>query len=199
MKIKNNKFNFLRKILLFKISLILLFFSCTENYTPKPRGYIRDNFPEKKYRLFDTIFPYAFEYPVYAKIIPDKNELAEDYWINIQFPERKATIHLSYKSIENNLSEFEEDTRKFAYKHTIKADAINTIKWENNEKSVYGLLYEIKGNVASQVQFYLTDSTKHFLRASLYFNVRPNKDSIAPSVKFLRKDIDKMIETFFWK
>ncbi len=192
--------HYLQKILLLFISVVIIFFSCSETYIPKARGYMRDNFPEKEYKLFDTNFPYSFEYPVYAKIILKPNN-SEPYWANILFPQQKATIHLSYKSknIKKDLSIFEEDSRKFAYKHTIKADAINTIKWENNEERVFGLLYEIKGNVASQVQFYLTDSTKHFIRASLYFNVRPNKDSLAPSVSFLRTDIDKMIATFKWK
>ena len=86
-----------------------------------------------------------------------------------------------------------------AYKHTIKADEINPIIWNNEEKQVYGILYDIKGDVASQVQFYLTDSTTHFLRGAFYFNCIPNKDSLSPSLRFLRKDIDRMIETFEWK
>ena len=95
----------LRSVLLLNLTAVL-FLSCNETYTPKPRGYMRDNFPEKKYQLFDTIFPYSFEYPTYAKVIPDNHKLAEAYWANIQFPERNATIHLSYKNINNILFEF---------------------------------------------------------------------------------------------
>ncbi|MCR5455573.1 MAG: hypothetical protein K6F33_11355, partial [Bacteroidales bacterium] len=64
---------------------------------------------------------------------------------------------------------------------------------------VYGLLYGIKGNVASPLQFYITDSTRHFLRGSLYFNCSPNKDSLAPSVEFVRQDIERLFETLIWK
>ncbi len=184
-----------RIILIF--CLVLL--SCSGNYTPKPRGYYRIEFPEKEYRLFDSIYPYTFQHPVYSVVKPDLGKNVEPFWSNIMFPTLNAQIHLSYKNIENNLFEFEEDTRKMAFKHTIKAEVINTIVWENSDEKVYGILYEIKGNVASQLQFYLTDSTKHFIRGALYFNTHPNKDSLAPAVKFIRKDIDKFIETFKWK
>ena len=71
--------------------------------------------------------------------------------------------------------------------------------YEDKEKSVYGVLYEIKGNAASSVQFYATDSTKHFLRGALYFNTVPNKDSLAPAIQFVEEDIIHLIETLSWK
>jgi len=181
------------------IILVLMFFSCEETYYPKSHGYLRVDFPEKEYKLFDSVYPYKFEIPVYSKIEKDSSRDAEKYWSDWNFPEFTATVYLSYKDIQNNLSKYEEDTRELAYKHTIKADAINPKNWNNEEKHVYGILYDIKGDVASQIQFYLTDSTRHFLRGAFYFNCVPNKDSLAPSLKFLRKDIDRMIETFEWK
>ncbi len=168
-------------------------------YTPKPRAYFRLDFPEKSYQRFDSTFPYTFEYPTYAQVKADHSRGAEKYWANIFFKDMNAQIYLSYKPLNNDLSIMTEDTRKLSYKHSIKADAINTIDWENPEKKVYGLLYEIKGNAASTLQFYLTDSVKHFVRGSFYFNTNPNKDSLAPAQKFLRKDINRLIETFEWK
>ncbi len=179
--------------------MAFLFFSCKENYYPKPHGYLRTDFPEKKYRLFDTTYPYSFEIPLYSSIVKDKRDNAQKYWSDWVFPEFNATIFLSYKNIENNLEVYEEDTRELAYKHSIKADAIETNIWENKEANVYGILYDIKGNVASQMQFYLTDSTRHFIRGAFYFNNVPNKDSLAPVLKFLREDVNKMFETFTWK
>ncbi len=183
------------------IFIIFLFvlFSCKENYYPKPHGYLRTDFPEKKYRLFDSVFPYTFEIPVYSKIVSDSSKGAEKYWADWQFPKFNATVYLSYKNIRNNLDSYEEDTRELAYKHSVKADAIETKIWENDSAKVYGILYDIKGDVASQIQFYLTDSTQHFVRGAFYFNNVPNKDSLAPALKFLRKDIDRMIQTFKWK
>jgi len=185
-------------ISIFLISVILIFASCEESYVPKPRGYIRIDYPEKKYKTYDTVSPYIFDYPTYSHIEKDHNRNTEEYWVNVSYPSLNAKIHMSYKDISGNLAEFEEDTRKLAYKHTQVADAINEKVWVSQENKVYGILYEIKGNAASQVQFYLTDSIKHFVRGALYFSVRPNKDSLAPANAFIRKDIDYMIETFRW-
>jgi gliding motility-associated lipoprotein GldD len=180
--------------------IILIFLSsCGDVSIPKPHGYIRTDYPEKKYQTFDTNYPYKFKYPVYSKIENDSTPNAEKYWANIIFPSFNAKIYISYKKINGNLSNFEEDTRKLAYKHSIKADAINSQVWNNPQKKVYGVLYEIKGDVASQIQFYLTDSTTNFIRAAFYFNAIPNKDSLAPALEFIRKDIDVMIESFEWK
>ncbi len=179
--------------------IILSLFSCEETYYPKPHGYLRVDYPEKDYKLFDSEYLYTFEIPSYSKISADSSRGAEKYWSDWNFPQFNATVYLSYKDIRNNLNEYEEDTREMAYKHTIKADEINPIIWNNEEKQVFGILYDIKGDVASQVQFYLTDSVTHFLRGAFYFNCIPNKDSLAPSLKFLRKDIDQMIKTFEWK
>lgn len=172
---------------------------CKKSYTPKPRGYFRIEFPEKKYVKFDTTYPYLFEYPAYAKIIEDKSLNTEPYWINVVFPEFKGKIHISYKSLNNNIDQMTEDSRNFAYKHTVKADAINERSFFNPEKKVYGIFYQIKGDAASSVQFYVTDSVSNFLRGSLYFDVIPNKDSLAPVTEFIAQDILQLMESFEWK
>jgi gliding motility-associated lipoprotein GldD len=92
-----------------------------------------------------------------------------------------------------------EDARSLAYKHTVKADAIDERIFSNSEKKVYGVLYDIRGNSASSIQFFLTDSTKHYIRGALYFRVEPNKDSLAPAVDFFTKDVIEFIESFEWK
>lgn len=174
-------------------------FGCGENYTPKPRGYFRIDFPAKTYQRFDSICPFAFEFPLYGKVEKDVDKNAEPYWMNIVFKDFKSKIHLSYKPVNNNLNKFIEDAHTMAYKHTIKADAIDEKLIIDEKRKVYGLLYEIRGNAASSVQFYVTDSTRHFLRGSLYFDVVPNKDSLAPAIEFFRKDIMHLIETLQWK
>jgi gliding motility-associated lipoprotein GldD len=185
------------------VILMVLFFlicSCKNDYYPKPRGYFRIDLPEKEYVRFDTSFPYSFEYPVYARVVPDKDPKAEPYWINVVFPEFKGNIHISYKKINNNLAEYLEDSRTLVMKHIPKASAISNKTFENSEKKVYGLIYDISGTeAASPYQFYLTDSVDHFIRGALYFNAIPNNDSLAPVIDFIEKDIDRMIETFAWK
>lgn len=172
---------------------------CNSNPIPKSRGYFRLDFPEKKYQPFDSTFPYKFAYPIYGKIVKDTQVGAEKYWINIDFPKYKAKIHISYKTVNGNIDNLIEDIRTLAYKHTIKADAINEKVFTNNEKKVYGILYDIRGNAASSFQFYVTDSVKHFLRGALYFNVHPNKDSLSPAVDFFGKDMIHLIESLEWK
>ncbi len=176
-----------------------LFFSCREKYTPKPRGYPRIDFPQKLYVLHDSIEPYLFEYPEYAKIVPDRSPGSELYWMNIEFPSLNGTVYISYKKINGNLNAYVEDSRNFVYKHTVKAEQIPETRVSKPEKEVYGIIYDLKGNTASSVQFFLTDSIRHFVRGSLYFNTQPDKDSLAPVINFVREDIIHLINTFQWK
>ena len=181
------------------ILMVMSFICCKRHYTPKPAGYLRIDLPEKAYREYDSTCPFSFEYPVYGKIIVDTSRIAEPCWINIEFPRFGGKIHLSYKTVNKNLNTYIEDSRTLAYKHTVKADAITETLYSSDERKVYGLLYEIKGDAASNVQFWVTDSSRHFLRGSLYFNVQPNADSLAPVINFVRDDIIHLVETLKWK
>ena len=198
---KNLKFTVLSlKVAVFGL-LAAMMFSCQPNYVPKPNAYYRIDFPEKEYRLFDSICPYTFEYPVYGIINPDMHPSAEPYWINISFAKYKGTIHLTYKTIDGDFDKFMEENWKMIYsKIALKADAIDDrFIYENPELKVYGALYDIKGNAASSVQFWLTDSLKNYIRGSFYFSVKPNYDSLAPAIGFFREDIIHLMETFKWK
>jgi gliding motility-associated lipoprotein GldD len=182
------------------ICIILLMASCGEDYSPKPRGYFRIDLPEKEYHLFDTTYPYSFEYPIYARVIPDDRGGTEPYWINIDFPAFGGRIYISYKKVSGNLITYLEDSRTFVMKHIPKADAIDDSLILRREDKVFGLLYTIHGTgAASPYQFFLTDSTTHFVRGALYFNVTPNNDSLAPVIQFIHADIDHLISTFRWK
>lgn len=176
-----------------------LFTFCGNNaYTPKPSGYMRIDFPEKAFNTYAEKLPYRFDYPVYAIIKPDSMSNAEPYWINIEFPGYNGKIHVSYKKLKGNADLYIEDARKMAYKHTFKADAINESIIEDSVLDKYGILYDIAGNTASSVQFFITDNKKHFLRGALYFNAQPNKDSLAPVIEFFRYDVIKFIESLHW-
>ena len=190
-----------------RVGILLIFalvfiVSCNHsNYYPKPRGFFRIDFPEKNYRIFDSIFPYKFEYPVYAQINFDKYTRQHQYWMNLDYPGYNGRIHISYKSLENHdLYQLTEDTHKMAFKHAPKAIGIKESLFINSKASVYGLAYKIEGSdAASPFQFYVTDSTHHFLRGALYFNVTPNNDSLQPVIDFILNDIDRMLNTFEWK
>ena len=139
--------------------------------------------------------PLTFEYPSYGKI-----SYPEPGWFNIDFSSYDARIYLTYKDVKNNLDTLLEQTYKMNFQnHITKADAINEKLISDPERRVYGILYDLKGNTATSVQFFLTDSTRHFFRGSLYFFAEPNQDSLAPVTDFFREDIIHIIETLKWK
>ena len=176
-----------------------LSYSCRKNYVPRPYAYYRVTIPNHEYKvLYTQGLPYQFEISQLAEIQPREKE-GEKYWIDVVYPLLNAKIHCSYKLVKNNLYEMTEDARTFAYAHSSRADDINEPYFEHPEKSVYGILYDIKGNVASPIQFFVTDSTRNFFRGALYFENVPNKDSIAPMLDYVREDIIHLMETFEWK
>ncbi len=179
--------------------LLLIFAACEDTDAPRPRGYFRIGFPEKEYKKFESDAPFTFQMPTYCVMQTDRSPDAEKWWYNLEFPTLKGSLHISYKKINNNITEYVEDSRTLVNKHTIKADAIEPEIFEKKDKNLIAVFFEIKGNAATPYQFFATDSTKHFLRASMYFNVYPNKDSLAPVFKFVKKDILKIIETLEWK
>ncbi len=174
-------------------------FSCSESYTPKPPGYMRIDYPEKSYRPYDDQPGYRFEIPSYAYVERDSGPRSEPGWINVVIPDLNGTIHLSYKPVHDNLGAYITDSRTLAYKHAVKAEGIEESPFIERAQKRYGMVYDLKGDVASAVQFFITDSTTHFLRGSLYLNTAPNRDSLNPVIDFLRKDIIHLIETTEWK
>ena len=191
-----------RKLFIVLFAGILFFLvlsnACRQKHTPKPRGYYRISFPEKSYQSYSGPCPYSFEYPVYGRVVKDLERGSEPCWINIDFPSFNGKIHISYKPVLNNLNSYLEDTYALAYKHTVKAESIREQLIDNSEKKVYGIIYNIEGNTASSVQFFLTDSTRHFLRGALYFKTTIDKDSLAPIIEFFKEDVIHFIDTFEW-
>lgn len=192
--------------LLFLLAFITLTSGCREVAVPKPAGYFRIDLPKHDYVLFDNQveinkdLPFSFEYPSYGKLSAITENVMEPGWLNIEFPSYKAKIYLTYKNINGNFDGLMEQTYKMNVKnHISKADAIKEQVISNQENKVFGILYDLKGNTASAVQFYVTDSVKHYLRGSLYFAAEPDADSLEPVINFFRGDIIHLIETLKWK
>jgi gliding motility-associated lipoprotein GldD len=182
------------------LAIIFTMVSCDEPIAPKPRGYFRIHLPEHHYTNYSPPgCPFEFEVPDYALVSEDSSFNAEPCWLNVDFPAFKGTVYLSYKQIHNDLPRLLEDCRSMAMKHTAKASAIDELEYTDSESKIYGLTYLLKGNSASPVQFWITDSTSHFLRGSLYFYAVPNPDSIAPVLTFVKEDIRHLMETVRWK
>lgn len=175
--------------------------ACGAEYTPKPKGYNRIDLPEQIYKQLPDEYPYTFELSQSAKIRPDTTLLAEPNWINILYPKLGANIQITYKPLNNNpkqLYDLIEDARKLTGKHQIKAYAIEEAEIRTPEGDIASV-FELTGEIPSQFQFYVTDSTKHFLRGALYFRTATQNDSLAPVIEFVKKDIVHLLNTLKWK
>lgn len=187
------------------LAILFVFVACNSDYTIKPRGYFKIDMPEKTYQKFERPgYPYSFEYPVYGTIVQDslffEKTPENPYWINIDFPQFKSRIHISYKDVaRNNFDSLVNDAYTMSYKqHTYKASAIEPQPFTTNS-GIEGVYFTLKGNTATANQFFATDTIRHFLRGALYFDATPNEDSLAPVNEFLKKDLQHLINTIKWK
>lgn len=176
------------------ILLALTVISCKNDVLPKPASYLRLDYPEAKYVNFENNCPFTFEMNE-AAIIKGEKECG----FAINYPKMKATIYLTYKPVSGNIDKLLRDAQKLTYEHVIKADDILEQPYLNPQKKVYGMFYQVDGNAATNSQFYVTDSTKHFLIGSVYFYAKPNFDSIMPAASYVKNDMQRLMETLKWK
>jgi gliding motility-associated lipoprotein GldD len=176
--------------------LVVIFsvFSCKDEVFPKPSGYLRLDYPEAKYVNFENQCPFAFEMNSEAVIESEKN-----CGFTISYPKMKATIYLTYKPVNNDINLLLRDAQKLTYEHVIKADDILEQPYLNPSKKVYGMFYQVDGNAATNSQFYVTDSIKHFVTGSVYFYAKPNFDSVMPAASYIKNDMQRLMETLKWK
>lgn len=178
-----------------------VFAACKKTFPPKPRGYPHIELPARAYKTLKAEYPYSFEYSVHAEVRKHRSGQAEPYWIDIIYPTFGATVELTYKPLNRNLKELaklESDARRLAYKHRVRAYAIESrrIKTASGREAV---IFELEGEVPSQFQFYTTDSTRHFLRGAVYFNTALKNDSLAPVIAYIRTDMLHLLNTLTWK
>jgi len=199
----------MRKQLYIYYSILFIFIglltNCEQNTIPKPKAFLRLEYPEAIYKRENIEkMPFTFERNALGKELKTKilKSKSASIGINIVYPQLKGTIYLTYKKINQNktsLYNFLRDAQNFTQGHTLKADEIIEQPFEDKKRNVYGMLYEVGGNAASQSQFYVTDSLNHFITGSLYFYIKPNYDSILPAAHYLKKDIKHIMETLRWK
>jgi gliding motility-associated lipoprotein GldD len=178
----------------------MILMSCTRDHLPKPLGYNRLILPEHAYRPLPDTLPYSFEYSTSAKLLKDTSSISEPDWIEIYYPDIKANIHITYKAIGNNeklLKEFLKDAYTLTSKHQIKAYAINELI-STTPSGKTAVIAELEGEVPSQFQVTVTDSTMNFLRAALYFNTKVANDSLQPAIEYMKKDMMHLINTLRW-
>ncbi|NND52790.1 MAG: gliding motility lipoprotein GldD [Flavobacteriaceae bacterium] len=182
--------------------LVLSCYACDEEAIPKPKAYLRLEYPQPEYEKLDPYLPFTFEKNTLASRVSavKQSRDGKSKGIDIEYPSLKGTIYLTYKQVKNdNLELYLIDAQNITQKHTIKADEIIEQPYLNKEQKVYGMFYEVGGNAASQTQFYVTDSINHFVIGSLYFYAKPNYDSILPAAYYLRNDVKHIMETIRWK
>lgn len=175
----------------------ILLYSCQDQIQPKQNAFLALNYPEANYKLLQSNCSFEFEMNQNARI--SKGKYLDSCSFNIVYPELNATIFFTYKPVTNNLNALLIDAQKLPLKHTIKADAIEADVYTNRLANTYGNFYEVEGDAASQAQFYLTDSLKHFVTGSIYFETTPNYDSILPAAAYMKQDLKHMVETMRWR
>jgi gliding motility-associated lipoprotein GldD len=209
--------------LCFFLGILLILLACNSTYTSKKKGYFKIDFPERKYVLFDDAsFPYSFEYPAYAKIVTDSTYFDSNpenpYWRNIDFPQFNARIFLSYKNIGGKAlykvkqadgsykdslgTNYFDKMVNDAFNLTNKNEAVATSIKDSvfrTANGISGVYFRVGGNAATARQFFMSDTSRHFMRGALYFDTTPNADSLKPVQDFLQADIDHLINTFRWK
>lgn len=192
----------LRTLLLLSMSL---FMACDDeaslSFAAKPRGYFRITLPAPSYQTFSSNCPFEFKLSKIAQMVAATGPRSQPCWYNLEYPGLKATVYLSYKPIKKkeDLEQALADSYKITFKHTVRAQGIQESRINKPKERVYGLLYDVAGNSASNFQFVLTDSANHFLHGSLYFYAAPNADSIKPVSEYITRDLGILIDSFRWK
>jgi len=186
----------MRKMILAFIGLSFFCISCKNDAQPKPKAFLALEYPKVQYERVDIGCPYSFEINTVAEISPSRNRIP--CWIDLNYKSMNGAIFITYQPVKDNLDSLLTDAQKLPLQHTIKADVIEGDIYTNDLRKTYGMFYEVDGNAASQAQFYLTDSTNHFLTGSVYFNSLPNFDSLVPAAEYLKKDIRHLMESLHW-
>jgi len=175
--------------------LCTLLLSCKEDVLPKPNAFLALTYEHPEYQ------PYSSDSCAYV-FMKNANAVVRyksDCSAVLEYPDLDAALYLTYRPVNNNIKQLLTDAQKLTYEHVIKADNISEEKYLNDEYKVYGMFYDVAGNAASQSQFYVTDSLSHFITGSIYFNVKPNYDSILPAAAYMKDDIKHLMESLRWK
>ncbi len=176
------------------VALLFMAVGCKDEPLPKPYGHLRLDYLEAEYARFSNSCPFDFEMNFDA-VIKEKSPCN----FTIDYPKMKATIFLTYKPVNNNIDSLLRDAQNLTYKHVVKADNIKERPFMNPMKRTYGMFYQVAGNAATNAQFYVTDSVRHFVAGSVYFYAKPNFDSIMPAASYVKNDMEHLMETLKWR
>ena len=184
------------RLAIVSVIFLLVLAGCEKSYQPKPKGFLALDYPEAEYKKIQLPCPYTFE--INKQVEVKASVTNNPCWVDLEYPALKGTIFITYRPVRDNLEALLIDGQKLPLQHTIKADEIEGDTYINKKNNTYGTFYEVKGDAASQAQFYITDSVNHFLTGSIYFKTQPNYDSIVPAANYLAKDIRRIMESTKW-
>ena len=193
-------------LLALSITINLFLSSCQseeDNFIPKPFGYFRIELPEQSYIKLEGDFPYSFEHSKHAKVVKNTSRNADQYWITLKYdPTSVAEIHITYKEVKNEpklFMEYVNDAHKLTFNeiNTARSSAIDKII---DSKNGNGIVFTIsEGEVPTVFNYWISDTSTHFLRAAMYVPTSSQNDSLAPILKYTKEDMMHMLETFEWK
>jgi gliding motility-associated lipoprotein GldD len=175
--------------------------SSIQDYTPKPRGFNRIDLPQHSYQTLPNVHPYSFEYSKEAIIQLDTFKNAEPHWIIIYYPKLNTRIQFTYKKVNNDLGSLQKmigDAAKLAFNHDKKAYSI-TDKLLITKSGKKVVIFELEGEVPSPYQFFVTDSTKHYLRGAVYLMTATENDSLKPIIDYMKVDSRHILESLKWQ
>jgi gliding motility-associated lipoprotein GldD len=186
------------RILVISISILLFLCSCgDEHTTPRPRAYPRIDYPQHEMQSFSQAdCPFTFQFPKYAEVQPKKDHPC---WFDLSMPAFKAKLHCSYLPVKDrdSFDDMVNDTYTIAGKINERSNYMEESRIQN-ANGAGGLMLKFTGPAASPLHFFLTDTTRHFFKASLYFEAKVKPDSLAPIIDFVEEDLNKMIQSFSW-
>jgi len=166
---------------------------------PKPPTFLNIELPAHSYKKLNTSCPYEFDISTLYQVRDVYEGKKLTCHKDILFGKLNGTLHFSYIIMEKPLKDYINYAIDKVDDHKIKASDIKDSQIIRTKDRVYGTIFELKGDVASPFQFYLTDSVTRFISGVVYMNARPNYDSIKPSLDYIKKDLDRMLNTFKWK
>ncbi len=189
------------KNLIFILAIGAFITACSDDLSiPKPPTYLRLDLPAHSYKTYQSSCGYSFDA---AKVFQIRDVVDTNGNImchkDIHMPNLNAVMHFSYIPMKEPLSTYVNFANDKVDEHKLKATAIEDLQIINKKNNVYGTFFELQGDVASPFQFYLTDSVQRFVSGVVYFNSRPNYDSLRPSLDYLKIDLIRMMESFKWK
>ena len=189
-----------RNITLLGILSCLAYYSCEAPLVSRPEGYYRIDLLPSKFNRVEVSCGVTLEKPNHSRLeIVDSDKSGDACWFNLHFTQHNARLHITQVEIHDNLINLMEDAQEMVFSHDIKSNGISRIRIIEKERKTNGVLYHIGGPVATPIQFFVTDSTDHFIRGSLYFNHAPNPDSTAPVVAKMMGDIERVMRSISWE